>query len=76
MLDTDVADAWNCDCCKKLIYNLEDGKPAPGAPPPRRLSKRYEKVCVLCYDLGHVFDNNQYFLALQTEWEDRQVVKK
>lgn len=74
MQHTDVRTAWRCQFCDKLIYNLDEkGYPAPGAPPPRFVSRRYQKVCVLCFDIYHIFDENGYFVRLNAEWEERQI---
>lgn len=47
-----VDDAWECDACHQLIYNIVDGYPAPGAPMPKFWSIKYRKVCTACYQLA------------------------
>lgn len=74
---TDVRNAWRCEYCDKLIYNLDEwGHPAAGAPPPRFLSRAYTKVCTLCFDIAHLLDENLYFQKIQAAWEESCTKKK
>lgn len=55
--ETSVRDAWRCDGCSRLVYNLTppDARgftyPAHGAPVPKYLNSEYRQVCNVCYDM-------------------------
>jgi hypothetical protein len=76
----DVEDAWRCDGCRQLIYNvcLENGHvyPIAGAPLPRYLSADYKKVCGLCVSMHSAVHDNLYFRALSQEAVDSKKVKQ
>jgi len=60
----DVRDAWRCDGCDRLIYNLKDSYPAPGAPLPKYVNGDYKKVCRLCYEMHWALNDKSYWLNL------------
>jgi hypothetical protein len=79
-----VGDAWRCDGCNQLIYNvsLENGHAYPrvGAPFPAYLNLTYKKVCAVCLLMYNTINDSNYFRALsqnstaakkvkQKEWE-------
>lgn len=77
--DTDVEEAWRCGFCNLYVYNLgwKNGVsfPVAGAPPPRYVSKQYPRVCILCFDMAKLFEENPYFLRIQAAWEERDKKK-
>jgi hypothetical protein len=53
---------WRCTVCKIFVYNLDDhGKPIPGAPSPRYISRDYPVVCLTCWQLYVTLDHSDYF---------------
>ena len=67
----EVQDAWRCDSCAALIYNLEAGHPAPGAPKPLYLDHRYQNVCMTCFQLGLVVRDSPYWKAQSDRYYER-----
>lgn len=70
--------AWRCNHCQELMYNTDNrGRPAPGAPTPNFYNKDYQKVCFLCFCIGHNERfSNSYWLTLHYEWKREQEKKK
>lgn len=79
-----VEEAWRCDGCGQLMYNicLENGHfyPAAGAPLPRYLSQTFKQVCSVCLLMYNTINDSDYFRTLsqnamaakkvkQKEWE-------
>lgn len=47
-----LPDAWRCDSCRHLMYNVDaKGYPAPGAPLPHFFSLEMPRVCQVCFFL-------------------------
>jgi hypothetical protein len=64
-------EAWRCDACRALMYDLEDGKPTEGAPMPHYLSDKLQNVCSLCFQMGSLIKNSMYWKRLSDEHEKR-----
>lgn len=69
---TGVPEAWRCDVCEQLIYNVDArGYLAPGAPMPKYWSVSKPAVCTACYQMAtvlHEADHNEYWKKLHAEW--------
>lgn len=75
-----VDEAWRCDGCTQLIYNLrlENGHlyPTTGAPLPRYINPSYKKVCSLCHTLYNVINDSDYFRGLSQNADEAKKVKQ
>lgn len=64
----EVAEAWRCSGCSRLIYNVEHvartNYPAPGAPLPKYVSADHPHVCNVCYAMYQAVDGSSYWTAL------------
>lgn len=60
---------WRCDHCQKLIYNVENGYPAPGAPAPRYLDSDHKNLCEVCFAMGSVIRNSTYWKDLAEKFK-------
>jgi len=72
-------DAWHCDNCQALEYNVQPGtnRPVPGAPMPHFISAKFQRVCSLCYDLyNNARFSLDYWQTAQREWRDREEKRK
>jgi len=68
----DFREPWNCQHCGALIYNLDRGYPAPGAPSPKFFNHDWQKVCTLCFQLGMAVRESTYFKAAHDLWIERR----
>lgn len=68
-----VGEAWRCDVCEQLIYNVDaKGYPAPGAPMPKFWSVSKPAVCTVCYQMVTPLATHEYWVALHREWRDEE----
>ncbi len=60
-----VDNAWRCNNCKELMYNLRTKQgityPAPGAPFPNFYNDEFPQLCSVCRDLLWVVSNSDYW---------------
>lgn len=60
-------EAWKCDHCKSIMYNVDaDGYAIPGAPMPKFANADHNNVCSLCHAMFLAVDST-YFRKLNTE---------
>lgn len=68
-----VPEAWRCDACGHLIYNVDaKGYPAPGGPMPHYWSVSKPAVCTACFQMGDNLASNAYWVALHREWREEE----
>ena len=76
----DIRDAWRCQACYALMYNIawfrnEYGEwvcvPVEGAPLPRFVSGGYSSVCSVCFDMYDVIADSDYWKRIHAEFVQR-----